>query len=191
MTVRIPRHLTHSSKASIEQALVSSSNERGFIPIAGTELSVFGCLKRITDGNAYLFVAANPREETENLEVGTILYSAVVSCRLSTAPLTWRHLALGYLESLLCAPPFQSFSSLPMMPRELPWVCGFSLNGARHLNAAQAEAVSITARLAALYLYSKCEEGAVKMERVGKFPEPDETLYPELQLWNDGPCENK
>ena len=182
--VRIPRHLTHPLKGVIEQAVVSSSHERTFIPIRGTPLSIFGCLKRVTDGNAYVFVGVKPGEETEQLEVGSILYSGVVSCRLSTSPLAWRHLAQGYLDVLLGASPYQRFSSLPMMPREVPWFCGFSSTLTRHLSAEEHNAVIVTARLAALFLFAKCEEGAGILESEGRFPELDEALYPELQQWD-------
>lgn len=180
---RIPLHLVHPWKGAIEQAVVSSHHERGAIPVTGTNLGVFGCLERISDGNSYFFVTAHPAGDEGKVRFGTVLYSGTVSARLATAPLAWRWLMQSYGDAFFCIPHFQTYSAPGLMPHEMPLFCGFATPATHHLTAEQNNSVIVIARLAALFLLKKCEAGARESEGRGTFPEPNPAHYPELLTW--------
>lgn len=172
----------HPLQGPVAHALLKAVGSDHVFDVAGTPYGLFARVSSKNPGNAAFGVtAAMPLGGGEVAE-GTIVYSGSVACHLPTAPSAWRHIFGYYLRQILEAPS-KSFNGPGLMPRQMPWHCGFTTVRAGPLAKGEWSSLWAVVWLAGCILLERCERACEEAAMAGTLPNLDPDKYAELRDW--------
>ncbi len=183
-TVNVPRHVSHPAKAAVASCVVGAHQNRTLLEVVGTNYQLFANYSSDRDGNAFFVIAAGSGMK-EVVVTDQPLYMGVVACARETAPYAWRHIMQRYLPVVASAPPRTIVSAPGLMPKQVPWLCGFSDPSVGRLALREREDLVAVARIAGSILLAICERGWARTKQSGRDVVLNPDDYPELQDWEE------
>jgi len=182
-TTQIARILQHPLQAAVSATLVMSYQHRALAPLEGTPFRLYADLSTVGDGNALFLIDTLAPLGESRIKPDSFLCSVAVACQLATAPLVWRVVLNRYLSYTASAPFGHRLGSAGLMPKTLPWLCGFSFIGNDYLTPTERQSLHLVTQLIGLHLLEQCETGVRRTAERGQLPAFDPVQFPELIDW--------
>ena len=179
-----PRDLKLSVQKALKPILYASDKHKALMPLDGTPFRVYGNFGTVADGNALVSIDTGLALGNGQIPADTILYTVGVACQLATAPLAWRTLNNRYIQSVAAAPFGFSLGSIGMMPKKMPWCCGFPSSLNQKLTKHEQELLGIVIQIVSVTTLTECEAGVRLSLEAGKCPNVDPERFIELQDWD-------
>jgi len=182
--IQVPRELRHPLLDGLKALLLMSHQQRALVPLESTPFRLYADLSTLGDGNAFFVVDTLMTLGAGHVPADTILYTGATACQLATAPLAWRGVMQRYIKYAALAPLGNTLGAPSLMPRSMPWICGFSRRGHDYLTKAEREILYTVLQLAGLTLLRQCEDAVRQAAQRGALPIADPVQFPELIDWD-------
>lgn len=181
--INIPRYAPHPLSEQMDAILTASFQNQALVPLDDSGLRIYADLSAISSGNGFIMIDTGVWMGSGSVAAGTLLASVAIACQQMTAPLAWRGILNRYLSYTASAPFGHRLGAPSIMPKTMPWFCGFSSLGHDRLTPTEQTALCSLIHASALCLLSKCEDGVSMALKRGERLTIDPTQFPELLEW--------
>jgi len=177
---RIARPFGHPLQGPVAFAIAHSLCENAPFRVEGTVFAIMADMSTNEPGNAgFVFRTASPIRNGR-VPAESKVYFGSVACHLPTAPLAWRHVVQEYFREVAADPPMRFFEAPGVIPKTMPWLCGFPTAGSDALIEFERESLLILVRLAGMILLQRCERACEEAAMAGALAAADAERFPEL-----------
>ena len=184
-TSTVARTFQHPLQGAVATTIQYGLREGRPVTVAGSPFELMTNMSAHEHGNAVLGIVAGAPLGGGRVPAETLMYVGSVACHLPTAPLAWRFVMRRYLAYAASAPPLHSLGAPSRMPKETPWLCGYTTVAPVQTAENEWKTMVAIQRLAAMDLLRRCERVCEEAAMTGGLTTMDPERFPELCEWED------